>query len=139
MPSNITLRWRRTASILLLCNETFPQLCSLLKSQDAHVKDGLLPRIELDGGTVYEPGRCWEDICKAIVEAKYLIYIAGWSVFTDITLVRDPDRPAIPHGDMKLGDLLKWKAKQVAFLAGASILCCSAFFLPGRKRRLQEV
>ncbi|GAQ78336.1 phospholipase D [Klebsormidium nitens] len=80
--------------------------------QDAHVKDGLLPQIELDGGKIYQPGRCWEDICKAIVDAKYMVYIVGWSVFTDITLVRDPDRPMIPHGNMKLGDLLKWKAKQ---------------------------
>jgi hypothetical protein len=128
-----TLRWRTFLHIKPFLNFViFPNL------QDAHVKDGLLPRIELDGGTVYEPGRCWEDICKAIVDAKYLIYIAGWSVFTDITLVRDPDRPAIPHGDMKLGDLLKWKAKQVAFLAGASSLCCSAFFLPGRKRGFQD-
>lgn len=90
------------------------------------MKDGLLPQIELDGGKIYEPGRCWEDICKAIVEAKYMIYIAGWSVFTNITLVRDPDRPMLPHGDMKLGDLLKWKAKQVrGFCAPLVVATCS--------------
>ncbi|XP_042427236.1 phospholipase D alpha 1-like [Zingiber officinale] len=83
----------------------FPQRqgCRMTLYQDAHVLDGFLPRN-------YEPQRCWEDIFDAIAGARHFIYIAGWSVFTEITLVRDPQRPK-PGGDATLGDLLKGKAR----------------------------
>ncbi|RAL37934.1 hypothetical protein DM860_000628 [Cuscuta australis] len=55
------------------------------------------------------PGRCWEDIFEAIQSAKHLIYIAGWSIYAKIRLVRDPARQKA-DGDMILGDLLKRKA-----------------------------
>lgn len=61
--------------------------------QDAHVPDGFIPKIPLCGGKFYEPNRCWEDIFEAISNAKHLIYITGWSVYTEITLVRDRRRP----------------------------------------------
>ncbi|KAE8687668.1 Phospholipase D alpha 1 [Hibiscus syriacus] len=53
----------------------------------------------------------WEDIFDAICNAKHLIYITGWSVYTEITLVRDPRRPK-PGGDRTLGQLLKDKADE---------------------------
>ncbi|GFP96891.1 phospholipase d alpha 2 [Phtheirospermum japonicum] len=51
-------------------------------------------------------------MCNAIVEAKRLIYITGWSVYYTMKLVREPTRP-VPGGmDSTLGDLLKWKADE---------------------------
>lgn len=45
--------------------------------------------------------RCWEHIFDAISNEKHLIYITGWSVFTEITLTRDPKGPK-PGGELKL-------------------------------------
>ena len=85
------------------------QGCSVTLYQDAHVPYGSLglPWIPLSGGKYYEPRRCWEDIHNAILEAKHLIYITGWSVYTEITLVRDPMRTS-----ETLGQLLKRKANE---------------------------
>ncbi|XP_006656219.2 phospholipase D alpha 2-like isoform X2 [Oryza brachyantha] len=85
--------------------------CRVTLYQDAHAPDAFAPRIPLAGGAHYQPGRCWEDVFDAISNAKHLIYITGWSVFTDITLIRDPSRQR-PGGDATLGDLLKRKASE---------------------------
>uniref|UniRef100_A0A0E0LJ47 phospholipase D n=1 Tax=Oryza punctata TaxID=4537 RepID=A0A0E0LJ47_ORYPU len=55
--------------------------------QDAHVPDDFCPKIEIDGGRVYEQNKCWEDICHAIAEAHHLIYIIGWSLYHPVKLV----------------------------------------------------
>ncbi|XP_076901716.1 phospholipase D alpha 1-like [Bidens hawaiensis] len=91
----------------------FPQRngCKVTLYQDAHLPDNFTPKIPLTGGKLYEPHRCWEDIFDAISNAKHLIYIAGWSVYTEITLIRDLRRPK-PGGDMTLGELLKKKASE---------------------------
>ncbi|KAL0427099.1 UNVERIFIED_CONTAM: Phospholipase D alpha 1 [Sesamum latifolium] len=83
----------------------FPQRkgCRVTLYQDAHVPDNFIPRIPLAGGKYYEPHRCWEDIFDAITNAKHLIYITGWSVYTEITLVRDTRRPK-QGGDITLGN-----------------------------------
>ncbi|KAJ8763951.1 hypothetical protein K2173_003733 [Erythroxylum novogranatense] len=86
------------------------QGCRVTLYQDAHALDHSGVRIQL-GGSVYEAHRCWEDIFDAINNARYLIYIAGWSVYTEIRLIRDPNRPK-PEGSMKLGELLKKKADE---------------------------
>ncbi|OMO74249.1 C2 calcium-dependent membrane targeting [Corchorus capsularis] len=80
--------------------------------QDAHVKNSLLPEISLDGGKVYQQGKCWEDICHAILEAHHLIYIVGWSVYHPIKLVREPTKPLPDEGQLSLGDLLKYKSEE---------------------------
>ncbi|KAJ8755971.1 hypothetical protein K2173_024516 [Erythroxylum novogranatense] len=85
------------------------QGCKVSLYQDAHIPDKFIPKIPLDGGTYYEPHRCWEDVFDAITNAKHLIYITGWSVYTEITLIRDSRRPK-PGGDITLGELLKKKA-----------------------------
>ncbi|KAK6156500.1 hypothetical protein DH2020_010748 [Rehmannia glutinosa] len=91
----------------------FPQRkgCKVTLYQDAHVPDNFVPEIALCGGKYYEPHRCWEDIFDAISNAKHLIYITGWSVYTMITLVRDLRRPKA-SGDTTLGELLKKKADE---------------------------
>lgn len=91
----------------------FPQRngCKVSLYQDAHVPDNFIPKIPLAGGKYYEPHRCWEDIFDAITNAKHLIYITGWSVYTEIALVRDSRRPKT-GGDMTIGELLKKKASE---------------------------
>eukprot|EP00897_Mesotaenium_endlicherianum_P009843 jgi/Mesen1/8888/ME000535S08197 len=86
--------------------------CRLTLYQDAHVADDFRPNIELEGGRVYQPARCWEDICRAIVEAKHAIYITGWSVWHKVVLMRDPARPMLPGGNLSLGELLKKRAAE---------------------------
>lgn len=68
-------------------------------------------KIPLASGKDYEPARCWENIFDAISNAQHLIYITSWSVFTKITLIRDPRRSK-PGGDVTLGELLKRKASE---------------------------
>lgn len=87
------------------------QGCKVSLYQDAHVPDGFIPKIPLAGGKDYEPHRCWEDIFDAITNAKHMIYITGWSVYTEISLVRDSRRPK-PGGDISVGELLKKKASE---------------------------
>ncbi|CAL9057189.1 unnamed protein product [Musa banksii] len=85
--------------------------CRVTLYQDTHSSDGFFPRISLADGKQFEAHRCWEDIFDAIQDAQHLIYITGWSVYTEITLVRDPRRPK-PEGNVTLGELLKRKASQ---------------------------
>uniref|UniRef100_A0A0D6QSJ5 Phospholipase D n=1 Tax=Araucaria cunninghamii TaxID=56994 RepID=A0A0D6QSJ5_ARACU len=80
--------------------------------QDAHVPDNLLPRIELDHQVWYEHSKCWQDICEAILQARRLIYITGWSIFDKIQLVRGSNNLRLLHSDFTLGDLLKFKSQE---------------------------
>ena len=67
--------------------------CKVTLYQDCHVPDHFNPRITLDGVKYYEAQqRCWEDIFDAITNARHLIYISGWSLYTEITSIRDPRR-----------------------------------------------
>ncbi|KAI4335720.1 hypothetical protein L6164_014338 [Bauhinia variegata] len=91
----------------------FPQRsgCRVTLYQDAHIPDKCIPEIPLARDKYYEPHRCWEDVFDAIDKAKHLIYIAGWSVYTKITLIRDLRRKK-QGGDLTLGELLKMKANE---------------------------
>ncbi|KAH7546359.1 hypothetical protein FEM48_Zijuj01G0192300 [Ziziphus jujuba var. spinosa] len=83
--------------------------CRATLYQDAHVLDEFVPKIPFPPG--YKPHRCWEDVFDAVSNAKHLIYIAGWTVYTEITLIRDPRRPK-PGGGITLGELLEKKANE---------------------------
>ncbi|KAD4585398.1 hypothetical protein E3N88_22999 [Mikania micrantha] len=85
--------------------------CRVSLYQDAHVPDNFVPKIPLANGEFYEPHRCWEDVFDAITNAKHFIYITGWSVYTEITLIRDSRRQKA-GGDATLGELLKNKASE---------------------------
>jgi phospholipase D1/2 len=76
--------------------------------QDAHVPDGSLPNLKLDGGMYYVHGKCWHDIFDAIRQARRLIYITGWSVWHKVRLVRDAGRGS----NYTLGDLLRSKSQE---------------------------
>ncbi|KAL0372237.1 UNVERIFIED_CONTAM: Phospholipase D alpha 1 [Sesamum calycinum] len=86
------------------------QGCKVSLYPDAHVPDDNITHFLKSEG-YFEPQRCWEDMFDAINNAKHLIYITGWSVYTKITLIRDPKRPK-PGGDTILGELLKRKANE---------------------------
>ncbi|KAJ6932420.1 hypothetical protein NC651_007996 [Populus alba x Populus x berolinensis] len=87
------------------------QGCKVSLYQDAHVPDKFIPKIPLASGEYYNPHRCWEDVFDSITNAKHFIYITGWSVYTEISLVRDSRRPK-PGGDITLGELLKKRASE---------------------------
>ncbi|KAI7745940.1 hypothetical protein M8C21_010614 [Ambrosia artemisiifolia] len=87
--------------------------------QDAHVVDGELPKIEVDGGDegggecgFYKQRGCWEDMCHAILDAHHLVYITGWSIYDKVKLVREPNRQLPNGGDLTLGELLKYKSEE---------------------------
>ncbi|KAM3287639.1 hypothetical protein P3S67_021069 [Capsicum chacoense] len=81
--------------------------------QDAHVPDATLPEILLDDGNVFCHRKCWEDTCHTMLEAKYRIYVVGWSVYHPTRLVREPTSPLPSAGERTLGDLLKYKSQGV--------------------------
>nr|ADY75749.1 phospholipase D beta [Litchi chinensis] len=74
--------------------------------QDAHAHDGCLPHLRLDGGQPFKHSSCWQDIYEAISQARRLIYIAGWSVYHTVRLIRDGNNTYM------LGDLLKNKSQE---------------------------
>ncbi|EPS59986.1 hypothetical protein M569_14819, partial [Genlisea aurea] len=76
--------------------------------QDAHVNEGSLPNVWLDNGMLYQRGCCWRDIYDAILRARRLIYIAGWSVNHLVRLVRD-DHDVV---NSNLGELLRAKSQE---------------------------
>ncbi|XP_027919899.1 phospholipase D alpha 1-like [Vigna unguiculata] len=83
--------------------------CHVTLYQDAHAPRGVgvVPYIPISEGKDYLPARCWEDIYTAIMDAKHFVYITGWSVYTEIALVRDKE-----ESNITLGELLKKKADE---------------------------
>ncbi len=92
----------------------FPQRkgCKVTLYQDSHMADGFLPPIYQAGNRTRQPTHCWEDVFEAISNARHLIYITGWSVYTQILLVQDPRRPIPGSEGVTLGELLKKKADE---------------------------
>lgn len=86
--------------------------CSVTLYQDAHSPDGMLPEIELEDTRVFRHEKCWEDICHAILDARHLVYIVGWSVYHKVKLVRESEKPLPDGGNQNLGDLLKYKSQE---------------------------
>lgn len=76
--------------------------------QDAHVHKGTLPDVVLSNGATYKNGTCWRDIYDAISQARWLVYITGWSVYHLVQLVRDD--PLVTNSS--LGELLKAKSQE---------------------------
>lgn len=56
----------------------------------------------------YKHGSCWHDIFDAISEARRLVYIVGWSVYYNVSLIRD----SANGKSYTLGDLLKAKSQE---------------------------
>ncbi|BFI07992.1 phospholipase D1/2 [Marchantia polymorpha subsp. ruderalis] len=92
----------------------FPQRrgCRVTLYQDAHMPDGFLEKISLADGRIKQPTHCWEDAYRMIMGARHMIYVAGWSVYTEITLIRDEDRMIEGAQGVTLGQLLKRRADE---------------------------
>ncbi|KAM0866858.1 hypothetical protein ACQ4PT_042370 [Festuca glaucescens] len=86
--------------------------CNVTLYQNSHLSDAFDPSVTLDGGRPYRPARLWEDLYVAIRDARHFVYVAGWSVNTAITLVRDASRMVPGAEGVTLGELLKGKADQ---------------------------
>ncbi|XP_051123443.1 phospholipase D delta-like [Andrographis paniculata] len=80
--------------------------------QDAHLSEDMLPEVKLDENRRFTHEACWEEICHAILEAHHLVYIAGWSIYDKVRLVREPTKPLPKGGDLTLGELLKYKSQE---------------------------
>lgn len=81
--------------------------CQVRLYQDAHVDEGELPEVP---GSSYTPGCCFRDMAAAIDAARDFVYITGWSVFTEISLLRE--RHGGGEDPETLGVLLKRKAEE---------------------------
>ncbi|GER38784.1 phospholipase D [Striga asiatica] len=85
---------------------------SLTLYQDAHVGLGTLPEVRLDGAGIFRNEQCWRDICSAILDAKRLIYIMGWSIYHKVRLVREVEWPVQGGRNLTLGELLLRKSRE---------------------------
>ncbi|KAK1316627.1 Phospholipase D alpha 1 [Acorus calamus] len=99
------------------CRKTFfpmREACDVVLYQNSHLSNQFKPVIHLynDKHNLYSPPRLWEDLYNAISGAKHFIYVAGWSVNTSITLVRDPARMIPGAQGVTVGELLKRKADE---------------------------
>ncbi|KAL6629733.1 hypothetical protein ACP70R_029498 [Stipagrostis hirtigluma subsp. patula] len=119
IPAAMTATWRSAGGVPAY----FPPRrgCEVKLYQDAHVAAS-----ELEGVPgVFEPGRCWEDMCMAVLGAQHLVYVVGWSVYTQVKLLREALSPemlekaaeakalgGVAVEDMILGDLLKYKSQE---------------------------
>ncbi|CAM0947599.1 unnamed protein product [Alopecurus aequalis] len=94
--------------------------CELKLYQDAHV-----PVASEYGGGELERGRCWEDLCMAVLGAQKMVYVAGWAVDARVRLLREEMSPAMAEKaaevralagvaveGMTLGELLKYKSQE---------------------------
>ncbi|KAF0911414.1 hypothetical protein E2562_008292 [Oryza meyeriana var. granulata] len=86
--------------------------CRVTLYQNSHLSDKFDPGVRLGGGRPYRPARLWEDLYVAIRDARRFVYVAGWSVNTEITLVRDASRMVPGAEGVTLGELLKRKADE---------------------------
>ena len=79
--------------------------------QDAETPhDPLFDEITYEDGSSYQATNCWRDIYQALCDAQKVIYLTGWSVWTDVVLVRDEGEE-----QETLGDLLKRKVNYGAY------------------------
>ena len=83
--------------------------CQMTLYQDANtpqlpVFDGLCH----PDGSSYVATNAWKDLYDSITNAQKFIYITGWSVNTNIQLLRGEDDP---EGKSNVGELLKAKAE----------------------------
>eukprot|EP00755_Sulcionema_specki_P030884 Sspe_Gene.95394::Locus_67698_Transcript_1_1_Confidence_1.000_Length_2476::g.95394::m.95394/K01115/PLD1_2; phospholipase D1/2 len=64
----------------------------------------------------YVRRNCWEEIAAAMLQAKAFIYVVGWSVNPETTLLRERTITVPPYGEIQttltLGELLKMKAEE---------------------------
>ncbi|KAJ1277577.1 hypothetical protein BS78_04G014900 [Paspalum vaginatum] len=116
--------WRSAADAGVPAYFPLRRGCDVRLYQDAHVACGEEAVEGVDPG-VFRRGRCWEDLCSAVLGAQRLVYVAGWSVHTRVRLVRGEMSPemqakaaevrqlgGVDVEAMSLGDLLRYKSQE---------------------------
>ncbi len=97
---------------LVVPNSYFParENSRVVLYQDAHTPQlPVFDNLTAVDGSPYQATTAWKDLFKLLKEATKFIYITGWSVYTEIALVRDEDDP---DGESNVGELLKRKADE---------------------------
>lgn len=87
--------------------------CRVTFYQDADTPEDMMDifsGVTEPDGADYRPTRLWLDLYQSLEAAQKLIYITGWSVFTQINLVRGEEEET--YGDTNVGLLLKRKASE---------------------------
>lgn len=98
--------------------------CNVTLYQDACTpQTDLHDCIVMSDGSTYQATNAYRDIYEAIMNAKHFVYITGWSVWSNLVLVRGED--GIP--DITLGELLKQRANDGVTVLGIAIVL--SFFL----------
>jgi phospholipase D1/2 len=107
---------RATAGTLSVPHSYFPMRtgCMVSMYQDAHVPPGCLPKVVDVNGAPYAQRSAWVEMYNAMLGARKVIYVSGWSVVTGIVLVRDGLAVGGGGGGvpMTVGELLVKKADE---------------------------
>lgn len=77
--------------------------------QDADCPPGVLPPIPYRPD--FEHGRCWIEMANAIMASTGFIYITGWAVWPELTMVRT-EFPGDQWKGLTLGEMLIQKAEE---------------------------
>ncbi|KAG6431803.1 hypothetical protein SASPL_109888 [Salvia splendens] len=104
--------------------------------QDAHVHKGSLPDVVLSDGTVYKNGNCWRDIYDAISQARWLVYITGWSIYHMVHLVRDD--PLVTNGSLGVMNTGDDETKRYFKNSCVKVLLCPRSAGKGSRAKKQE-
>ena len=86
-----------------------PKTITQQQKQTTKKKKKKKTKITLSSGQPFVEAGAWEDIYASILGARKLIYITGWSVWTETVLTR---RPASDADAPTLGELLKARAEE---------------------------
>ena len=87
--------------------------CNVRLYQDAHCPSiPLFENVQTLSGDPYDPPCAWTDTYKAINAAQSFLYITGWSVFTETSLVRPCCESHAEGRGETVGELLKRKADE---------------------------
>ena len=69
--------------------------------QDAETPHHLLfDKITYADGSTYKPTNCWKESYQALLDAQKIIYVTGWSVWTETVLERDDGAERVTFGDI---------------------------------------
>lgn len=77
--------------------------------QDADCPPGSVPQIPFR--QQFEHRRCWIEMANSIMDSTEFIYVAGWSVWPELVMVRTP-YPGDRWQGLTLGEMLKQKAEE---------------------------
>ncbi|XP_064116964.1 uncharacterized protein LOC135222708 [Macrobrachium nipponense] len=87
--------------------------CKVTPYQDAHCPPlPIFESIPTASGETYDAPCAWTDLYKALNNAQRLIYVTGWSVYTETILVRGGDDCDHEGKGETVGELLKRKASE---------------------------